>query len=84
MIGHNFGSDKINPYLCGVIKKLVVMTELILNNRISRPKMDALLTFLNTEDTIVLVDIYDKNERESMTKKEYKTILHDFLQNSEK
>jgi hypothetical protein len=25
------------------------------------------------------VDIYDKNERETMTEKEYKTILHDFL-----
>jgi hypothetical protein len=37
------------------------------------------LCLKTTEDTIVLVDIYDKNERETMTEKEYKTILHDFL-----
>jgi hypothetical protein len=42
------------------------------------------LCFKATENTIVLVDIYDKNERETMPEKEYKTILHDFLKNSEK
>jgi hypothetical protein len=35
------------------------------------------------ENTIVLVDIYDKSERETIQEKEYKTILQDFLQNNE-
>ncbi|GHV61076.1 hypothetical protein FACS1894195_1030 [Bacteroidia bacterium] len=36
-----------------------------------------------TEDTIILVDIYDKSERETIQEWEYKTILQDFLHNNE-
>jgi mRNA-degrading endonuclease RelE of RelBE toxin-antitoxin system len=41
------------------------------------------LCLKTTEDTIVLVDIYDKSERETMKEREYKTTLHDFLQSRE-
>ncbi|WP_102134487.1 type II toxin-antitoxin system RelE/ParE family toxin [Candidatus Symbiothrix dinenymphae] len=39
------------------------------------------LCLKTTENTIVLVDIYDKNERETMQEWEYKTTLQDFFQN---
>jgi hypothetical protein len=39
------------------------------------------LCLKTTEDTIVLVDIYDKNERETMSEWEYQKALQNFLQN---
>ncbi|MDR0865728.1 MAG: addiction module toxin RelE [Candidatus Symbiothrix sp.] len=37
------------------------------------------LCLKTTEDTIVLVDIYDKSERETMPEWEYKTTIQNFL-----
>ncbi|GHV22739.1 hypothetical protein FACS189428_5240 [Clostridia bacterium] len=42
------------------------------------------LCLKTTDDTIVLVDIYDKSERETMPEWEYKTTIQDFLQSGKK
>jgi mRNA-degrading endonuclease RelE of RelBE toxin-antitoxin system len=42
------------------------------------------LCLKTTEGAIVLVDIYDKSERETMPEWEYKTIIQDFLPSGKK